>query len=191
VRHEPYSLTTTYTYVRSRERDDSAWQEATLTPRHSAGVVGMWERENVGRVGVEFYYTGVQRLEENPYRSTSKPYVVLGLLGERQVGRLRVIYQRREPHQRPTDAVGSAGATHTRRGRTMDSGRVGAVGGNRYQRRNQAAFLTTWSDAPPSFLRGRPAFGMRHQHCLSNRWRSMSARSCVNRDRWRPISPHV
>ena len=66
------------------------WQDATLTPRHSAGIVGMWERESVGRLGVEFYYTGVQRLEENPYRSTSKPYVVVGLLGERRLGRIRL-----------------------------------------------------------------------------------------------------
>ena len=90
VRSEPYSLTATYTYVRSRERDDSAWQDAALTPRHSAGLVGMWEREDVGRVGAEFYYTGVQRLEENPYRSTSRPYVIVGLLAERQFGRIRL-----------------------------------------------------------------------------------------------------
>ena len=31
----------------------------------------MWEREDVGRVGLELYYTGRQRLEENPYRDAS------------------------------------------------------------------------------------------------------------------------
>ena len=61
-----------------------------LTPRHSAGVVGMWEREDAGRVGVEVYYTGTQRLEENPYRADSEPYVIVGLLGERQFGRVRL-----------------------------------------------------------------------------------------------------
>ena len=61
-----------------------------LTPRHSAGIGGMWEREDVGRIGVELYYTGTQRLEENPYRSNSEPYVIVGLLGERQVGRVRL-----------------------------------------------------------------------------------------------------
>ena len=61
-----------------------------LTPRHSAGVVGMWEREDAGRVGVEFYYTGVQTLEDNPYSTTSRPYVVVGLLAERQLGRFRL-----------------------------------------------------------------------------------------------------
>jgi iron complex outermembrane receptor protein len=90
LRHEPYSVTATYTYVHSRERDESTWRDTALTPRHSAGLVGMWEREHVGRVGVELYYTGVQRLEENPYSRTSRPYVVTGLLAERQFGRIRL-----------------------------------------------------------------------------------------------------
>ena len=90
VRREPYALTTTYTYVRARRVKNGANQDIPLTPRHSAGVVGMWEREDVGRVGVEFYYTGVQRLEENPYRTSSRPYVIVGLLAERQFGWLRL-----------------------------------------------------------------------------------------------------
>jgi iron complex outermembrane receptor protein len=90
LRHEPYALTATYTYVRAREFEDGVRHDATLTPRHGAGVVGMWEREDVGRVGVELYYTGVQRLEENPFTERSRPYTIVGLLGERQFGRIRV-----------------------------------------------------------------------------------------------------
>ena len=90
VRRPPYALTATYTFVNARELDNGVRREAPLTPRHSAGLVGMWEREDVGRVGVEFYYTGVQRLEENPFRSMSRPYVIIGLLAERQLGRVRV-----------------------------------------------------------------------------------------------------
>lgn len=89
-RHEAFSVTATYTYVRARETIDAAREDVPMTPRHSAGVVGMWEKETVGRVGVEWYYTGRQRLEENPYRSTSEPYVIVGLLVERQFGRLRL-----------------------------------------------------------------------------------------------------
>jgi iron complex outermembrane receptor protein len=89
-RQEPYAVTATYTHVRSHEQKDGIRQDAELTPRHSAGVVGMWERENVGRVGVEFYYTGVQRLEQNPFRERSRPYTIIGLLAERQLGRVRV-----------------------------------------------------------------------------------------------------
>src|SRR5262245_48135313 len=58
-------------------------QDAPLTPRHSAGAVGMWEAEHVARVGLEVYYTGQQRLEANPYRTRSRGYVSFGLLAER------------------------------------------------------------------------------------------------------------
>lgn len=90
LRHSPFSLTASYTYVRSRERVSGVSEDVPLTPRHSAGLVGMWEREDVGRVGVEWYYTGVQRLEHNPYRGVSEPYTIVGLLAEKQFGRLRV-----------------------------------------------------------------------------------------------------
>lgn len=39
---------------------------------------------------MEWYYTGRQALEENPYRSASEPYVVVGVLAERQFGRFRL-----------------------------------------------------------------------------------------------------
>ena len=90
LRQQPLALTGTYTYVRSRERDGGEETAVALTPAHSAGVVGMWEKEDVGRLGVEIYYTGKQRLEANPYADESEPYVILGLLGERQFGRFRV-----------------------------------------------------------------------------------------------------
>ena len=90
LRREPFSVTATYTYVRARETVNGLEHDVPLTPRHSAGVVGMWEAENVGRVGVEWYYTGRQSLEENPYRTGSVPYMILGLLAEKQLGRIRL-----------------------------------------------------------------------------------------------------
>lgn len=90
VRHDPFALTASYTYVRAREADRGMRREAPLTPRHSAGVVAMWEREDQGRIGLEFYYTGRQQLEANPYADTSRPYVIVGALVERQVGKLRL-----------------------------------------------------------------------------------------------------
>lgn len=89
-RRGPYVATANYTYVRSREGASEQRQDAELTPRHSAGLVGMWEPEGKGRVGLEVYYTGRQRLEVNPYRAESRPYVIVGLLAERRVGRARV-----------------------------------------------------------------------------------------------------
>lgn len=50
----------------------------------------MWEKENKGRIGLESYYTGIQRLEENPYNSEVKAYVVFGALAERKVGRFKL-----------------------------------------------------------------------------------------------------
>ena len=115
LRREPFSATATYTYVRARETVDAVQDDVPLTPRHGAGIVGMWEKENVGRVGVEWYFTGRQRLEENPYRAESEPYMILGLLAEKQFGRLRLFVNgenltgvrqtRWDPLLRPTRAA--------------------------------------------------------------------------------------
>jgi iron complex outermembrane receptor protein len=90
VRREPFSVTGTYAYVRSLEGVGVERGEVPLTPRHSAGLVGMWERADRGRVGLECYLTGRQRLEDNPYRRESAPYLLFGGLVERRFGRLRV-----------------------------------------------------------------------------------------------------
>jgi outer membrane receptor for ferrienterochelin and colicins len=90
IRRGPWVATSTYTYVRSREEGNVGRQDVALTPRHSAGLVGMWEEEGWGRVGLELYFTGRQRLEVNPYRETSQPYVIVGLLVEKRVGLARL-----------------------------------------------------------------------------------------------------
>ena len=58
-------------------------RDVPLTPRVSAGLVSAVEWEGVQRVGLEVYYTGRQSLEDNPFRRTSRPYVIVGLLAER------------------------------------------------------------------------------------------------------------
>jgi iron complex outermembrane receptor protein len=115
VRRGPWVATSTYTYVRSREDGDDGRQDVALTPRHSAGLVGMWEDEAWGRMGLEVYYTGRQRLEVNPYRATSEPYFIVGLLAEKRLGRARfflnaenitnVRQTRWDPLLRPTRGV--------------------------------------------------------------------------------------
>ena len=91
-RKSPVSATVSYTYVRSRELDPDIGQrtDVPLTPRHSLGLVGMWEQKDKWRIGVEGYYTGRQRLEQNPYRAESKPYVLVGAMVERRLGRARL-----------------------------------------------------------------------------------------------------
>jgi outer membrane receptor for ferrienterochelin and colicins len=89
-RRASFSATGTYTYVHSLEGVGAERGEIPLTPRHSAGLVGMWERENRGRIGLEAYFTGRQRLEDNPFRSESASYVLFGGLIERRVWRVRL-----------------------------------------------------------------------------------------------------
>ena len=91
-RDGPLFGTATYVYTRSRETDPEGTmrREVPLTPTHTVGVIGGWESEGRGRIGAEFYYTGRQTLDDNPYRSTSEPYVIVGVIAERRFGRVRV-----------------------------------------------------------------------------------------------------
>ena len=88
-REGPYVLTASYLYLDAREPvgDGSGRRLVPLSPRHSAGLVAMWEQHGRGRVGLELYYTGEQSLEDNPFRRRSKPYLHVGLLGEIVLGR--------------------------------------------------------------------------------------------------------
>jgi len=86
MRRPPFALTASYTYVDARDSELGATRDVPLTPRHSGGLVAMAESEEQGRVGVEFYYTGQQSLEADPYRSRSEPYWILGVLAEKRFG---------------------------------------------------------------------------------------------------------
>jgi iron complex outermembrane receptor protein len=90
ARRAPFAITGSYTFVNAREQHGASRVEAALTPRHSAGVVAVAEWEGTGRIGAEWYYTGTQRLEADPFRSHSEPYVIVGLLAERRFGRFRL-----------------------------------------------------------------------------------------------------
>lgn len=88
-RWEDLTLTGSYVHVRASEPDPAGAgrRETPLTPRHSAGLVAMWERYGAGRLGFEAYYTGRQELDNDPYRTLSRPYVEMGLLGEIVLGK--------------------------------------------------------------------------------------------------------
>jgi iron complex outermembrane receptor protein len=116
-RKSPLTVTVSYTYVRARELDPDLGRRADvpLTPGHSAGLTAVWEQEGKWKVGAEAYYTGRQRLEQNPYRTESEPYVLFGLMGERRLGRVRLFINsenltnvkqtRWDPLLRPSRAV--------------------------------------------------------------------------------------
>jgi outer membrane receptor for ferrienterochelin and colicins len=86
--HGHFNFVATHTYTQSTEIDrNSGIREAVaLTPKHTSGFDANWEDKEFGRFGFEVYYTGRQRLEDNPYRSASIPYVVFGLLFEKRFG---------------------------------------------------------------------------------------------------------
>jgi hypothetical protein len=82
----------TYSYTNSTEEDPEApgrRREVPLTPDHAASFNLLWEDEEHGRIGLEVYYAGRQALEDNPYRSEGRPYILFGLLGEKRFGRVR------------------------------------------------------------------------------------------------------
>jgi iron complex outermembrane receptor protein len=90
------SVTGTYTYARTREArlrpgfgGQADGSDLALTPRHSASVIAAVSGAR-GRIGLEVFFTGEQRLDRNPYRSTSEAYTVINLLGEYRIGRARL-----------------------------------------------------------------------------------------------------
>jgi len=91
-RHGGASVTGTYTFIKASEyaSDLGTRARVALVPRHAVGVVGTHETEDVGRLGLELYYTGRQALEGNPYRTESAPYLIVGFLIERHVGPVRL-----------------------------------------------------------------------------------------------------
>ena len=91
-RRAPFTVTGSYVYMNASEPGEvgSGRRRTPLVPRHTAGLVAVWERHGRGRIGVEAYYTGKQPLEENPYRTESRPYLHVGILGEIALGRVRL-----------------------------------------------------------------------------------------------------
>lgn len=82
-------LTASYLYLDATEVTPQSSQRRTLalTPEHSAGFVAMWEEHGKFMLGFEAYYTGVQRVDDNPYLTHTRPYWHLGLLGQITQGR--------------------------------------------------------------------------------------------------------
>jgi iron complex outermembrane receptor protein len=91
-RWREFTLVTSYVYLDAHEDDPSGIgrRMVPLTPRHSASFDSMWERKGKSKLGFEAYYTGIQQLEDNPYRTQSRPFVEIGLFGELDFGRFRL-----------------------------------------------------------------------------------------------------
>lgn len=87
----PVAFTFTWTGLATTEvaPDDSLRRRVPLNPRHAVGLVTVWEHDK-GRVGLETFFTGTQRLDDNPYRTESPSYLIVGLLVEQVVGPFRL-----------------------------------------------------------------------------------------------------
>jgi len=92
IRGAGFTVLASHTFIHSTEIDleEGTRRTVPLTPRHTAGMDFMWEKEGRGRVGFEVYYTGRQKLDDDPYRDGSAPYWIFGLLLERRFGPLRL-----------------------------------------------------------------------------------------------------
>lgn len=91
-RREGFVALATHAWTRSTEFDaDEAVRRAVpLTPAHAASMNAIWEGDDWGRFGIEMYFIGKQDLEDNPYRRTGRPHLLVGALAERRFGGVRV-----------------------------------------------------------------------------------------------------
>ena len=83
----------TYGYTRGTRPDavTGVREPIPLLPRHRVGGDLMLEKEKDYRVGVEGIFYGVQSLDDNPFRSESKPYVYVMAIAMKQFGGLEVV----------------------------------------------------------------------------------------------------
>ena len=89
--YEDFKVSLGYTYVYATQGDKAQTSEIELNPRHSFGVVVVWENhEEQLKMGLENYWTGRQRVPRNPFRSTTPSSWITGLIAEKGFGNFRV-----------------------------------------------------------------------------------------------------
>ena len=83
----------TYGYARGSmtNADTDRREQVPLLNRHRAGADLMLEKPEVYRVGIEGIYYGRQVLDDNPYRTRSKPYVYAMAIAMRQFGPVELV----------------------------------------------------------------------------------------------------
>lgn len=92
-KREPITIIADWSWLRATEWDAErgGQREVPRNPRQSGGLDVAWEEDESGtRVGLEIFYAGRQALDDDPYRTESRPYATVGLLATRRVGRAQL-----------------------------------------------------------------------------------------------------
>ncbi|HEX9109572.1 MAG TPA: TonB-dependent receptor [Longimicrobiales bacterium] len=90
---EPLLVTATFSHQQATELspDEPGRSELPLTPRNAGGVDLAWEEDEAGaRVALEVFYTGRQRVEDDPYRTFTPGFATVELLAAKRFGRFEL-----------------------------------------------------------------------------------------------------
>lgn len=89
--YEELKVSLGYTYLYATQEDNALLSEIELNPRHSLGIVTIWEdHEHQLKMGLENYWTGRQRVTRNPFRTSTPAYWITGFLAEKGFGNFRL-----------------------------------------------------------------------------------------------------
>src|SRR5437879_41822 len=118
----PFSGTTTYTYVQSRETENGQRLDVELTPRQNLGIVGTWQTKQSYRRGVLLHRPATPGSQSLPI--TFSP-VRPGWPGRRTPLRaLSNVREYGEPHECSPDTLGLASSRKPRPRWPMDCRRL-------------------------------------------------------------------
>jgi outer membrane receptor for ferrienterochelin and colicins len=116
--YEDFKMSFGYTYLYATQEDNAHVSEIELNPRHSVGIVAIWENdEHQLKMGLENYWTGRQRVIRNPFRTTTPPYWITGFIVEKGFGNFRLfinlenIFDTRQTRYEPIFIGDPAGGT--------------------------------------------------------------------------------
>lgn len=84
--YDHYKLFAGYTFTEVQSYSNGTSTSFPLTPKHSIGLVLIYEVHGNLRIGLEAYYTGKQRLSDG---SVTNDYWINGLMMEKRFGNLR------------------------------------------------------------------------------------------------------
>jgi iron complex outermembrane receptor protein len=92
TRTEPIHVKASYTYVQATEVDPGSGvrRPVPLNPTHAGGLTAVYEKAHDATIGLELYYNGSQRVVDDPFRTTTEPYVTIDALVQKQFGRVIV-----------------------------------------------------------------------------------------------------